>query len=128
MKKIIAAVIISGAVLVGCSSQSSPAPTVTVTEQAPNLNQDDGVVIGQQMFIDFVRENGGIYGSAAQESDILNLGKTICDGINNGLSDNEILYGMSAALIDAGMNNDEGTKFGAALIVGAENYLCNPTY
>lgn len=128
MKKIIAAVIISGAVLVGCSSQSQPNPTVTITEQAPSLNQDDGIVVGQQMFIDFVRENGGLYGSAAQDSDILNLGNSICEGFANDLSEDEILYALSNALVQSNMNNDDGIKFGAALMVGAQNYLCNSVY
>lgn len=128
MKKIIASVIISGAVLVGCSSQSQPTPTVTITEQAPTTNQDDGVVVGQQMFIDFVRQNGGLYGSAAQDSDILDLGNSICEGFANGLSEDEILYALSNALVQSNMNNDDGIKFGAALMVGAQNYLCNSVY
>jgi PBP1b-binding outer membrane lipoprotein LpoB len=128
MKKIIAAAIISGAVLVGCSSQSQPTPTVTITEQAPSLNQDDGAVVGQQMFIDFVKENGGIYGSVAQESDILDLGNTICDSLAKGLSEDEVLYALSSALVENDMNNEDGIKFGAALMVGAQNYLCNYSY
>lgn len=129
MKKIIIAAMISGLVLVGCSSQTPPpSPTVTITEQVPTPSQDDGAVVGQQMFIDFVRENGGLYGSVAQDSDILDLGNSICEGFTNGLSEDEILYALSNALVQSNMNNDDGIKFGAALMVGAQNYLCNSVY
>lgn len=126
MKKIIAAAVISMVALVGCTSQAEPAPTVTITEQAPlpSPSVDDGVVTNSQKFIDFVKSNGGIYGQVAEESDLFNLGKTICEGFAGGLSEEEITYVLAQALVNNNMNNDDGAKFGAALIVGAKNYLC----
>lgn len=129
MKKIIAAAAISMVTLVGCTSQSgsepAPAPTVTITEQAPApLNTDDGVVTNSQKFINFVRDNGGIYGQIAEESDLFSLGETICEGFAGGLSEDEITYVLAQALVNNDMNNDDGAQFGAALIVGAKNYLC----
>lgn len=130
MKKIIAAAAISMLALVGCTSQSeaepAPAPTVTITEQAPlpAPSVDDGVVTNSQKFIDFVRDNGGIYGKVAEESDLFGLGQTICEGFAGGLSEDEITYVLAQALVNNNMNNDDGAKFGAALIVGAKNYLC----
>lgn len=127
MKKIIVAAAISMAALVGCTSQSepTPTPTVTITEQAPApLNTDDGVVTNSQKFIDFVRDNGGIYGQIAEESDLFSLGQTICEGFAGGLSEEEITYVLAQALVNNDMGNDDGAEFGAALIVGAKNYLC----
>lgn len=126
MKKIIEAAAISMLALVGCTSQAEPAPTVTITEQAPlpAPSVDDGAVTNSQKFIDFVRSNGGIYGQVAEESDLFNLGKTICDGFVGGLSEDEITYVLAQALVNNNMDNEDGAKFGAALIVGAKNYLC----
>ena len=126
MKKIIAAALISTAALVGCTSQSQPTPTVTVTEQAPlpSPTTDDGTTTSSQDFIDFVRNNGGMYASIASDLDLIELGSTICEGFENGLSEEEITYVLAQALVQNDMNNDEGAKLGAALIVGAKNYLC----
>ena len=125
MKKIIVAATISVLALVGCTAQSEPTPTVNITEQAPApLNTDDGVVTNSQNFVDFVRDNGGIYGQVAEESDLFSLGETICEGFAGGLSEDEITYVLAQALVNNDMNNDDGAQFGAALIVGAKNYLC----
>lgn len=132
MKKIIVATVIAMVALVGCTSQPEPAPTVTITEQAPvpipaPLSTDDGAVTNSQQFIDFVRENGGLYGQAATDADILDIGGTVCEGFAGGLSEDEITYILASALVENGMNNDNGAQFGAALIVGAKNYLCEPS-
>lgn len=124
MKKIIVAAAISMVTLVGCSSQASPSPTVTVTQDAPMPSTDTGTSTNSQDFIDFVRINGGVYGEIADSSDILTLGNTICDGFAGGLSEDEITYALAQGLVESDMDNDDGAKFGAALIVGAKNYLC----
>jgi parvulin-like peptidyl-prolyl isomerase len=128
MKNIIIAVAISAVALVGCTSQSEPAPTVTITEQAPAPSADDGVSVNSQKFVEFVRQNGGIYGEIANESDLIGLGNTICKGFAGGLSEDEIAEVLAEALINNNMGNDDGAKFGAALIVGARTYLCVVTF
>ena len=131
MKKIIAAAAISMVALVGCTSQSDaepvPAPTVTITEQAPlpEPSVDDGVTTNSKKFVDFVRNNGGIYGRVADESDLFGLGQTICEGFAGGLTEDEITYVLAQALVNNDMGTDDGAQFGAALIVGAKNYLCD---
>lgn len=126
MKKIIVATVISMAALVACTSQAQPSPTVTITEQAPlpQPSVDDGIATNSQAFIDFVRANGGLYGQVADSSDIMTLGNTICKGFQQGLSEDEITYMLAQALVESDMANDDGAKLGAALIVGAKNYLC----
>lgn len=127
MKKIIAASVISLVALVGCSSQTTPTPTVTITEQAPipAPSVDDGVTTSADDYVDFVRNNGGVYGNIAKESDLISLGNTVCEGFESGLSEDEITYILANSLVKSDMGNDEGAKFGAALIVGAKNYLCS---
>jgi hypothetical protein len=124
MKKIIVAAAISMAALVGCTSQSAPAPTVTVTEQIPAPSVDDGAVSSSERFVEFVRQNGGVYGAIANESDIVGIGNTICDGFAGGLTEDEITQILAQSLVNNNMANDDGAQFGAALIVGAKNYLC----
>lgn len=135
MKSIIIAAAISAIALAGCTSQdSSPAPTVTITEQAPAPaplpapSVDDGISSSTQGFIDFVRANGGLYGNVADESNLISLGNTICQGFRDGLSEDEITYILAQSLVNNNMGNDDGAKFGAALIVGAKNYLCGAVY
>lgn len=128
MKKIVVAAAISAVALVGCTSQSEPAPTVTITEQIPAPSVDDGVVTNSQKFVEFVRENGGVYGEIANESDLISLGNTICEGFSGGLSEDEITQVLAQALINNNMGNDDGARFGAALIVGARTYLCVVTF
>ena len=132
MKKIIVASVIAAVALVGCTSQTDPTPTVTVTEQVPvpipAPSVDDGVTTSTQKFVQFVKENGGTYGQIANDSDIISLGNTICAGFSEGLSEDEITYILAEALVNNNMGNDNGAKFGAALIVGAKNYLCGSTF
>jgi PBP1b-binding outer membrane lipoprotein LpoB len=132
MKKIFVAAAITAIALVGCTSQTEPSPTVTITEQVPvplpEPSVDDGVTTGTQKFVQFVKENGGLYGQVANESDIISLGSTICQGLAGGLSEDKITQVLAEALVNNNMGNDDGAKFGAALIVGAKNYLCGLTF
>ena len=134
MKKIIISATISVVALVGCTSQvtPAPAPTVTITEQAPapdSIPEDTTQTLtNSERFVQFVRENGGLYGQVAEESNLLSMGNTICDGFASGLSEDEITSILASALIKNDMANDDGAKLGAALIVGAQTYLCSVTY
>jgi len=125
MKKILAAAAISMVALVGCSANSEPTPTVTITEQAPPpVNQDDGVVSNVAQYVDFVKNKGGLYASMATPGDLINLGNIVCEGYSNGLSQDDVVEALAYALTENGMNNQNGAQFAAAIIVGAENYLC----
>lgn len=125
MYKIIAASIISAAALVGCSTSSTPAPTVTVTQEVPKAQEPQiEQKSNSEKFVDFVRDNGGVYASVADDYELVNLGNIVCDGYSKGLSQENIVDALSYALVENGMNNEQGAVFAAALIVGAENFLC----
>lgn len=125
MYKIIAASIISAVALVGCSTSSEPAPTVTVTQEAPKAQEPQfQEKSNSENFVDFVRENGGLYASMAEDYQLVDLGNIVCDGYSKGLSQENIVDALSYALVENGMNNEQGAVFAAALIVGAERYLC----
>jgi hypothetical protein len=124
MKKIITAAVISMMALVGCTTTSEPAPTVTITEQAPP-NVDDGVITGTQAYVNFVKDNGGRYASIASDQNLINLGNIVCDGYRKGLSQDDIVGALAYGLTENGMNNQDGARLAAAIIVGAERFLCN---
>ena len=125
MYKIIAASIISAVALVGCSTSSEPAPTVTVTQEVPKTQEPSiEQKSNSEKFVDFVRDNGGVYASVADDYELVNLGNIVCDGYSKGLSQENIVDALSYALVENGMNNEQGAIFAASLIVGAERYLC----
>jgi hypothetical protein len=115
--------------LVGCTSntEAQPAPTVTITEEAvapEPVPNDNNTLNSADEFVNFVKQNGGVYGEVASPADIISLGNSVCNGFANGLSEQEITTALAQALINSDMANDDGARFGAALIVGAKNYLC----
>lgn len=126
MNKIIIIGIISFGFLVGCSTPSSsvPAPTVTVTQE-PTIEAPEEYISNEDRFISFIRVNGGPYGENGSTSDILDIGNTICDAYSAGISKNDIVTALAESLVENSMNDEYGTQFAAALLVGAEKYLCN---
>jgi hypothetical protein len=107
--------------LIACSGQPQPTPTVTVTEQATQQLSPQNSTQG---YIEFVRDFGGVYGSIATDSMLLDLGDIICNGLNAGLSTDDVVEVMAKSLIENNMGNEDGAKFAAALITAAEKFLC----
>lgn len=121
------AVIISFFALLAVSActgtTSSDGPTVTAQptqEAAPEIVESP-----QNRFVSYVREKGGRYASIADDYQLVNLGNIVCEGYAKGLSEDDIISALSYALVENGMNNEDGVIFAAALIVGAERYLCS---
>lgn len=126
MNKIIIIGIISFGFLVGCSSTTSsvPAPTITVTQESPQ-GEPEEYISNEDRFVSFIRVNGGPYGENGSTSDIIDIGNTICDAYSAGISKNDIVAALAESLVENNMNDEYGTQFAAALLVGAEKYLCN---
>lgn len=123
------AVIISFFALLAVSActgtTSSDGPTVTVTAQPTQEAAPEIVESPQNRFVSYVREKGGRYASIADDYQLVNLGNIVCEGYAKGLSEDDIISALSYALVENGMNNEDGVIFAAALIVGAERYLCS---
>jgi hypothetical protein len=115
--------------LSACTQQESvPTPTVTITEQAPAPpSVDDGVVSNKTKYISFVRENGGFYASVATDLQLIEMGDIICQGLDNGLSRDQVIMVLAEALTKNNMDNENGALFGATLIVAAQRFIC-PAY
>lgn len=126
MNKLIIIGIVSLGFLIGCSAENTnvPVPTVTVTQQAPE-NIPEEYVSDEDRFVSFVRSNGGFYGEAANTSDIIDIGNTICDAYAAGISENDIINALAESLVENNMDDEDGAKFAAALLFGAEKYFCN---
>ena len=123
MKKIsimIAAIVVSLG-LVACSGNTEPVPTVTVTEQAA---PQDSFQSSTQKYVEFVNNNGGIYASVLANSDLIDMGNTICTGLGSGLSRDAVIQALAEALLENDLADENGTKFAASLLAGAEVYLC----
>ena len=111
--------------LTACSGGAEPSATVTVTEQSIPKETQSNTQGSTQQYIDFVRNAGGIYAAIVPESDLVELGNTICDGYDSGLSEEDLITVLVAALIENDMADDNGTEFAAALLAGATVFLCS---
>jgi hypothetical protein len=123
MKKIvaIAAAGIMSLGLVACSGEAEPVPTVTVTEESsPQIESQSST----QDYLDFVNDTGGVYALLSSESDLISLGETVCEGLASGLSEEDIIVIMAAALTENDLADEYGSQFGASLISGATAFLC----
>jgi hypothetical protein len=123
MKKIVAitAAGLMSFSLVACSGEPEPVPTVTVTEESvPQVESQSST----QDYLDFVNDFGGVYSSLSTESDLISLGETVCEGLDSGLSEDDIIVIMAAALTENDLADEYGSQFGAAIISGATVFLC----
>lgn len=128
MTKIVAVIVSFFALLAvsACTgTTSSGSPTVTVTAQPTQEAAPEIIESPQEKFVSYVREKGGRYASIADDYQLVNLGNIVCEGYAKGLSEDDIVSALSYALVENGMNNEDGVIFAAALIVGAERYLCS---
>lgn len=128
MTKIIAVIVSFFALLAvsACSGTAgSDGPTVTVTAQPTQEAPPEIVESPQEKFVSYVRQMGGRYASIANDSQLVNLGNIVCDGYAKGLSQDDVVAALSYALVENNMNNEDGALFAAALIIGAERYLCS---
>jgi hypothetical protein len=125
----LAVALVAAVSLVGCATpSSSPAPTVTVTqgEEAPApaapVEQD-----AEDQYIQWLLAMGGPMAAFGTPSDLLEIGYGICEAYSDGVTQDEVVAVLSVLLVSEGVSEELGAPFGAALITGAERYLC-PQY
>jgi len=121
MKTKIAAILAAAALAVSlgaCSSDSgTPAPTVTITEQAP----DTGPTV-DEAYVSTVRTLAPKMSRSATDAELIDLGKTTCLALDELNGDTEALFYV---LYDKDPNLDYG-EVGA--IVGASITAYCPEY
>jgi hypothetical protein len=131
MKKIIVAssIAIASMGLVACSSDASPAPTVTVTQQAPVPTQDDPeppstTMSNEELYLLGLRSMGNPIIDIASDSQLLEMGYSVCDALEAGFSVEDIILYMANEMASEGMTSDNETEAVGYIIGAADTALC----
>jgi len=125
MKKI-ALAILAIVALAGCST-STPAATVTVTQQAPAVTQapqapslDDQVIIS-------LRSQGNSYINNISDAQLLDLTSQVCPILDSGMTVRSLLSSLVRDAINSGITDPEALN-GMGLIVGVAVAAYCPQY
>ena len=129
MNKIIIAIAISGVALVGCSSQASPAPTVTVTQNAPApepLSTDDGVssLSNEELYLIGIKSMDNPILNLATDAQLLEMGYSVCEALNAGFTTDDVIQYMAVQMAGEGMTSDVETEAVGYIIGAADSALC----
>lgn len=125
--KIIVAGIISTVALVGCSSQASPQPVVTVTESVEVPQQesyDDGGVTNEDIYLLSLRSVGNPILNSGTDAELLELGYAVCEILSQGYSTEDIIYYMAKEMANDGNVSDVYAQAVGSIIGAAEVGLC----
>ncbi len=131
MKKIIIAsfIAIASTGLVACSSDAAPAPTVTITQQAPAPAQDDPeppstTMSNEELYLLGLRSMGNPIIDIASDSQLLEMGYSVCDALEAGFSVEDIILYMANEMTSEGMTSDNETEAVGYIIGAADTALC----
>jgi len=134
MKKIVIAASISAVALVGCSSQSaSPAPTVTVIEQAPapQPSVDDpptpSTMSNEDLYLLGIKSMNNPILNIATDQELLNMGYSVCDALNAGYTVDDVIAYMAVQMAGEGMTSDTEIEAVGYIIGAADTALCPGT-
>ena len=131
MKKIIVAssIAIASLGLVACSSNASPAPTVTVTQNAPAPTQDDPVVpdtsmSNEDLYLLGLRSMGNRIIDNASDGELLEVGYSVCDALDAGYSVENIIAFLAVEMAKDGTTSDTYVEAVGYIIGAADTALC----
>jgi hypothetical protein len=129
MKKIIIVAAISAVALVGCSSQSTqPVPTVTITEAAPAPSVDDPPsdtgIDGEELYLLALRSMGNPIIDIASDSQLLDMGNSVCDALESGFTVEDIIAYMATEMTREGLTSDYQSEAVGYIIGAADTALC----
>lgn len=116
IKGLFVALAFTGLVLSGCSSDSKPASTVTVTEEAP---APEVVETDEQRYINNLRSFGNYYVDMNTDNDLINLGYTLCGSLDAGYTVEDLIYELSYGEFAQQNGGDEDAISFAGLTIGA---------
>lgn len=127
-KIVLSGALVSVAILAGCSSQpaTSPAPTVTITEQAiptPTMTQPSA----QEEYVNSIRSIGNPLLNSATDYQLLDMGNSVCSALDGGMTINQIINYMAEQMTASGMNSETELQ-AAGIIIGAAVYHLCPQY
>jgi hypothetical protein len=105
-----ASLVTLGVIISGCSSNTA-APTVTVTAEppAPELSAED-------LYINNLRSQGNFYVTVNTDTDLINLGYTLCGELDSGYT---VLDVIESLVMSGDFNGDPDAVEFAGLVIGA---------
>jgi hypothetical protein len=129
MKTIIVAssIAIASMGLVACSSDASPAPTVTVTQQAPAPTQDDPPTTSmsnQDLYLLGLRSMNNRIINSSSDGELLEVGYSVCDVLEAGYTVDEVIAYLAREMAKDGGASETYVEAVGYIIGAAETALC----
>ena len=129
MKKIIIAssIAIASLGLVACSSDAAPAPTVTVTQQAPAPTQDDPPTTSmsnEDIYLLSLRSMDNRIINNASDGELLEVGYSVCDVLEAGYTVDEVIAYLAAEMAKDGGASETYVEAVGYIIGASETALC----
>ena len=129
MKNIIIAssIAIASLGLGACSSDAAPVPTVTVTQQAPAPTQDDPpttTMSNEELYILGLRSMNNRIINNASDSELLEVGYSVCDVLDAGYTVDEVISYLAAEMAKDGGASDTYVEAVGYIIGASETILC----
>jgi hypothetical protein len=130
MKNIIIAssIAIASLGLVACSSDASPAPTVTVTQQAPPTQDDPPAPkverSSEQLYLSAIKSMDNPILNVATDSQLLDMGYSVCDALNAGFTVDDVVAYMAREIAKDGGASETYVAAVGYIIGAADMALC----
>jgi hypothetical protein len=130
MKTIIIAssIAIASLGLVACSSDASPAPTVTVTQQAPPTQDDPPTPTVQpsneELYLAAIKSMNNPILNVATDRQLLDMGYAVCEALDAGFTVDDVVSYMARQMFSQGMTSETEVEAVGYIIGGANAALC----
>lgn len=131
MKNIIFAscIAIASVGLVACSSNASPSPTVTVTQNIPAPLQDDPATpnaapSNEELYLISLRSMENPIIGVATDDELLGMGYSVCGALDSGFTTQDVIEYMAEEMASSGMTSDIEIEAVGYIIGAAEMALC----
>lgn len=134
MKKIIVIGMTAAAMfgMVACSSNSSaPAPTVTVTQQAPSVDDPptaDTTLSNEELYLLGIKSMNNPILNVATDAQLLEMGYSVCEALNAGFTTDDVIQYMATQMAGNGMTSDVEVEAVGYIIGAADSALCPTTF
>jgi hypothetical protein len=129
MKKIVFATAIISVSLVGCSSQvAEPAPTVTITQDAPAPSVDDpptpSAMGNEELYLLGLKSMGNPIIDIATDAQLLEMGYSVCEALESGFTVQDVIEYMATEMAREGLTSDYQSEAVGYIIGAADTALC----
>lgn len=119
---------VTALVISACSGSTPETNTVTVTAPAPQQEILSDRDIKEEAYITSLRRSGNPILDSASDSDLLEVGYTVCDILSQGLTTQDIIEYMAREMVRDGITSDAYAEAVGYIIGASEVTLCSVTY